>query len=275
MSTKKQTRWLPALLAALLGGWLLWQSAIAAPVAISPPTILYDAAQGSDETPDQQSFTYFPVGPASNVYENGATTLDTTAGVATQAGYMGKAAAVPTLDAATGFRLAFTVQLVSETHAGSDRNSDGIDDRAGFSVILLDQHAQGIELGFWEDRVWAQEGGAAEPPRFTQAESAAMDTTAGLITYTLEISGTGYTLSTPGTTLLSGDVRDYTAEGWPYTTPNFIFLGDNTTSAQAEARLAYVAVTTETAVSPTPSPSPSPSPTAPTYYNYLPVVERP
>jgi len=48
-----------------------------------------------------------------------------------------------------------------------------------------------------------------------------------------------------GTPDQQGKLRDYTAfEGPvnPYRTPNVIFLGDNTTSAQARIKLAYVAV---------------------------------
>jgi len=53
--------------------------------------------------------------------------------------------------------LSFTVQVVEEYHADSDKDGDGVGDRAGFSVIALSSDAQGIEVGFWKDQIWAQE----------------------------------------------------------------------------------------------------------------------
>src|SRR5262249_6811999 len=128
----------------------------------------------------------------------------------------------------------------------------GLGDRAGFSVIALSSDTRGIELGFWEDQIWAQEAGAAEPPEgalFTHAESAPFDTASHLTDYTLTIRGDDYELSSAGVAILHGRLRDYTTfEGPvnPYRTPNFIFLGDDTGSARALIRLAYVALTLST-----------------------------
>jgi hypothetical protein len=129
----------------------------------------------------------------------------------------------------------FAAQVLTETHADNDR--------AGFSLIVLSSDLQGIELGFWTNRVWAQEGGP-EPDLFTQAEGVSFAVT-NPVTYTLAITSGGYTLAADLVPILSGPLRDYTAfSGFPdvYETPNFIFLGDDTTSARASVRFAYVAV---------------------------------
>jgi hypothetical protein len=212
---------------------------------------LYNAALGG--TPDTQgklAYRDSRAAAATQSFADGVTTLDTMANQADAAGYFADPRVLPALDRQRGYALRFSVQLVAEYHADSDKNGDGIGDRAGFSVIVLSSDTQGIELGFWEDQVWAQEQGAAEPPSgtlFTQAESAPFDTTGRLIAYTLAIRDDSYELSSDGVTILRGRLRDYTAfEGPvnPYRTPNFLFLGDDTGSARAVIRLAYVALTT-------------------------------
>ena len=70
-------------------------------------------------------------------------------------------------------------------------------------------------------------------------------TTSGFVDYSLTMSATNYTLRGNGAVILSGPVRDYTAfTGFPdpYTTPNFIFFGDDTTSASASMNLRRVAL---------------------------------
>ena len=60
--------------------------------------------------------------------------------------------------------------------------------------------------------------------------------------------GNSYTLAANGSTVLAGSLRDYTLAPPPplplnpYHTPNLIFLGDDTSSAQARIRLRSVAV---------------------------------
>jgi hypothetical protein len=212
---------------------------------------LYDATLGG--TPDTQGKLAFRASPdaiATQIYADGCTILDSIASQTDAAGYFADPRAIPALDRTTGYALRFTVQVVAEYHADSDKDGDGIGDRAGFSVIVLSSDTRGIELGFWEDQVWAQEQGAAEPPAgtlFTHAESARFDTTSRMITYTLAMRNDQYELSSEGVTILRGRLRDYSAfEGPvnPYRTPNFIFLGDDTGSARAVIRLAYVALTT-------------------------------
>jgi hypothetical protein len=270
MRQNKTASYLITVLLLFLAGWMLngGLSGIStvpfAFAATESTTVLYDAAQSN--TPDQQKFLYltdpFFSASATQTFVNGATTLDSTPVKSDKAGYFtwrAQIADVPILNRTDGFRLDFSVQVQSEDHAGSDKDGDNVGDRAGFSVILLANDAQGIELGFWADEIWAQEDGAAQPPSgtlFTHAEGVAHDTTTGLINYSLEIDGNTYTLSVDGTPILTGAVRDYTPFGdFPYTQPNFIFLGDNTSSAKALIRFSYAAITTDTAVSPTSTPT--------------------
>jgi hypothetical protein len=211
---------------------------------------LYDAALGG--TPDTQGqLTYRDsrAAAAGQSFADGVTTLDTTTNQKDSAGYFADPRAIPALDRQRGYALHFTVQVVEEYHADSDKDGDGVGDRAGFSVIALSSDTKGIELGFWKDQVWAQEQGAAEPPAgtlFTHAESAPFDTASRMVTYALAVRGDEYELSSDGSPILRGRLRDYTTfEGPvnPYRTPNFIFLGDDTGSARALIRLAYVALT--------------------------------
>ena len=223
----------------------------------------YDSLSGT--TPDSQGFDYIAIG-GSQSFSNGATTLDTSGNSNSYAGYFAKN--VPTLDPTKGFTVSFTAQVVSENHTGSDKNGDGIGDRAGFSVIVLGNDKKGIELGFWQNQIWAQEDGTTQanpsanptttPPGntnvlFTHAEGANFNTTTGLIPYDLTILGDTYTLSTGNSVILSGKVRDYTAFSGlvdPYETPNLVFLGDDTTSANAKVNLSAVSISTNSTLSP-------------------------
>jgi hypothetical protein len=210
--------------------------------------VLYDAALGG--TPDTQGKIRYRTSPSpstTQTFVDGATVLDSTAQKRDAAGYVAEPALGLILDRDAGYVLTFAVQVIDEDHDGSDKDGDGVGDRAGFSVLLLSSDTRGIELGFWPDRIWVQEDGSAEPPEgalFTQAEGAAFDTTR-LVSYALDITGETYRLSSGNTAILSGRLRDYTAfEGPvnPYRTPNFIFLGDDTTSAQARVRLTSISL---------------------------------
>lgn len=204
---------------------------------------LYDGAQGN--FPDEQGFFVFPpfnTVPATQTHTTGGTIFDTTPNESTKIGYFGRNNLIPVLDRTYGYTVTFAVQVITETHAGSDKNSDGIDDRAGFSLIVLSSDLEGIELGFWTNEIWVQEEGTTEPPRFTHAEGVAFDTSS-LITYDLAIISNTYTLSAAGITILTGSLRNYSNEGFPYTTSNFLFFGDDTTSAKAKIKLTYVAIT--------------------------------
>jgi len=227
-------------------GWLmigvfaviLTHVSAAAPAA---PSVLYDAAQGS--LPDAQGFTFLALPSVAPAISGGATVLDTSSSKSIVAGYFSKSTPQLVLDRAAGYTVRFTVQVDLEDHSGSDKNNDGTEDRAGFSVIVLSSDKRGIELGFWQDRIWAQEGGSGSQ-LFTQAERAAFNTQSARTPYMLAVHGDTYTLSSNGTAILSGKLRDYTTfNGFPdpYETPNLIFLGDDTRSASAKIQLTYVA----------------------------------
>ncbi|MFO7538615.1 MAG: hypothetical protein R6X32_11225 [Chloroflexota bacterium] len=254
------------------GGVFLWSGlaiatssgavqAVAAPHPNSQLHILYDSSLGN--LPNAQGFFYLtnPFTPqATQIYSDGVTILNTLPEQQEQAGYFARPQAVPLLQRSHGFTVTFTIQLDEEDHDP--------DNRAGFSVIVLSDDLRGIELGFWEDQIWAQEGGQP-PDLFTRAEGAAFDTTAALTAYHLTIFSDTYTLVANQTFILSGPVRDYTAfEGQPdpYETPNLVFLGDNTSSARAQVRLAYMAITI---------PVTDPDPEPPDYHLYLPLMRQP
>ena len=127
---------------------------------------LYDGALGT--APSAQGWASFTIG-STEALSAGAVTLDSTAASALHAGY-GLLAPI-SLDATVGFDYAFTVRVNSESHSSNDR--------AGFSAIVITSNLTGIELGFWQTDVWAQNVG------FTHGEDAAFDTTSGLVQYDL------------------------------------------------------------------------------------------
>ncbi|HRQ39402.1 MAG TPA: Calx-beta domain-containing protein [Chloroflexota bacterium] len=225
------------------------QTAVAAP---TDTLVLYDGALGG--TPDTQNMAYgaidlvFPFQvEATQTYSAAllATILDTTPDIDDMAGYGVDPTTMPTLTRQNGFQFHFTMRVVEESHASPHR--------AGFNVTVISGDLLGIELAFWENEIWAQEGG--DPPAlFTHAEGMAYDTTTDFVAYELEIIEDIYRLSADGVPILTGPLRDYTA--WepplpqfpdPYEQPNLVALSDNTSSAQALIWLRYVGVTPDTA----------------------------
>jgi hypothetical protein len=205
------------------------------PNAQETAIVLYDGSLNTG-TPDTQGFVYLTY-PLTNVqatqaFTHPVTVLDTTPQLSDYAGYFAKPWWYPPLDRVIGYQVLFTVQVVTETHASPDR--------AGFSLLVVGHDKRGIELGFWADEVWAQEVGSIQP--FTHAEGATFTTTADLINYRLSVLGNSYTLTANGSTVLSGSLRDYTLAPPPrpplnpYDTPNLIFLGDDTSAAQARIK---------------------------------------
>jgi len=240
--------------------------------AQTPQTyVLYDGSIGAGtQTPDDQGFVYayFPFPPfgvnlAAQSASDGITTLDTDARLDDHAGYFtyfpwlpfipfgGRHPNMPRiLDRVTGFTVDFSVRILSESHPSPrDDNRDGLDDRAGFSIIVIARDRHGIELAFWEDAVWAYDddgGNAAD--LFTHAEgTAGFEPSAEIRNYSLVIKGDEYNLLADNQLILSGPLRDYTHETVPvfnpYTTPNLIVLRDDTASAGASVEIGYVAVT--------------------------------
>ncbi len=224
--------------------------------------ILYDSSLNTG-TPDTQDMIYltqpsppFPPSQASQTFNGTVTILDTTATNEDYAGYFAPEDFAD-LDRNLGYQITFTVKINSESHDN--------DNRAGFSIIALSNDVKGIELGFWQNEVWAQHDDATGS-LFTHGEGTAYDTTSGLIAYELAIISDTYTLSANDTPILTGPLRDYSNFMGiidPYEIPNLLFLGDDTTSAQALIQLSYVAVTV------------TEPPIEPTDFLYLPSVTQP
>jgi hypothetical protein len=187
---------------------------------------LYDA--GSGTLPEAQGWSYFALGSGITKSLSGnSVLLDTSTQSGNQAGW--SRVAVPPLDRSQGFTLLFSAQLNTETHNNGNR--------AGFSLIVLGADTNGIELAFWTNTVFAQGG---PPGLFVHAEDVAFTTSGSFVDYALTLGASNYVLRANGTPVLSGPVRDYTSFGGiinPYRTPNFIFFGDNTTSAAASVNV--------------------------------------
>jgi len=219
--------------------------------------VLYDGSAGG--TPDAQGWLYrtLPLGGASalNGAAGGVTTLDTTAVRTDYAGWFseflpsGRHPLMPALDRAAGYVVRFDLQVLAEGHDVRDIDGDLVDDRAGFSVIALSSDGQGIELGFWADEVWAYDYrtvGAGE--EFIHDEtSVGFRPDAAMTRYELWVTGPAYTLKAGGAAVLSGALRDYSGGGEPYTTPSFLFFGDDSGSADSRAALSYIDVIPEPA----------------------------
>ena len=161
------------------------------PIGLQATTVLYDGALNTG-TPDTQGFLYL-TNPLSGVqatqtFTSPVTILDTTPQRTDYAGYFAKPTLYAPLDRARGYQVRFTAQVMAESHVSNDR--------AGFSLLVTSSDKRGIELGFWENEVWAQEGGSSQP--FTHAEGAVFTTTTGLIEYRLSVMGNSYTLAANG-----------------------------------------------------------------------------
>lgn len=156
-----------------------------------------------------------------------------------------KNSAFPVLNRRHGFELNFQAALTAESHSGNDR--------AGFSVTLLSDDLYGIELGFWSSRIWAQ----SDSPLFQQAEATNLSTT-GPHNYRLQVLNNSYTLFQSETAVLAGQLRNYSAFPGPvnpYSLSNFLFLGDNTSSASADLQLGPVSLQSSLLAVPEPTQS--------------------
>lgn len=192
--------------------------------------VLYDGALGT--TPVDQGLPYASI-PSTNFYSTsgGITTLDTTLADnnSIYAGFVTQSA--QPLDRNAGYTLRFDIRVLSSAFTNSSR--------AGFSVIALSSDKKGIELGFHTDEIFAQ----GDSPLFVRSESVGFDTTAAITRYDLEVLGNNYTLKANGVTKLTGALRDYTAFVGlidPYETPDFLFFGDDTTSARGSTQISYI-----------------------------------
>lgn len=249
-------------------------------------TLLYDPSRGL--TPDAQGWLVFPnldleapsnlaqqtVGNAGMTVNTAIASDDTTyAGYSShmidltdpiaaaafgQLPYRPVNSALPVLDRNAGFSLEFDLQMLSEV-------STRVGDRAGFSIVLMSNSRlpgdsrglRGIELGFTTSTIFAQgDGITPQAPNvpstglFEGEESVARNTTVNT-TYRVEVKGDRYKLLANGIEILAGALRNYEDFDFlldPYETPNFIFLGDNTTSARGSFTLGRVALQTDNRV---------------------------
>jgi hypothetical protein len=227
------------------------------------PVTLYDGSQSS--TPDKQGWIYLldPLvfNQARQVGADGGVNLNTLRNPNDHAGYFAR---VPLLtphpnipeefSRERGYQIGFTIQLSSEVHVRPDR--------AGFNIIATSRDLMGIELSFWTDEVFAQsvafihsEGNKQLP--FQLATE--------YVDFVLEISGDTYTLSGNGAEILTGPLRDYSGFGNPYNITDFLFFGDDTTSASASVNIRSIWIDTELSgtepppvVEPEPEPEPEP-----------------
>lgn len=195
---------------------------------------LYDGTLGT--LPGAQGWLYLTTpligAAATQTAAGGVTTLDTTPVTGEMAGYFGSLhPSIPVLDRVAGYTVTIDLRVLSEVHVSNDR--------AGFSIIALSQDLEGLELAFWEDEIWVQSG-----PAFLHAEGVAFDTTNAMTQFALTILGTNYFLFADGTQILTGALRNYSAFGPPYTLANFLFFGDDTSSAAAEVEIATVGLRT-------------------------------
>jgi hypothetical protein len=186
---------------------------------------LYDGSLGT--APETQGWLAFQSagGTPTRDTSGGKTTLDTTSNNAIQAGYSNYNLifpvnpAFPPLLRTDGFVVSMDMRVIDEEHASANRS--------GVSIIVLASDLMGIELAFWENEVWAQSGAD-----FLHAEGVAFNTTAAMTRYDVAVLGSTYRVLANGNQILTGSLRNYSAFGLPYTLPNFLFLGDDTTSAR-------------------------------------------
>ncbi|MFT4560505.1 MAG: hypothetical protein ACI9BW_000239 [Gammaproteobacteria bacterium] len=193
---------------------------------------LYDASQGN--LPAQQGSLVFANFGTSETLAPAGVDLDSAPLDSNRGGYT---AVLTSLNRNTGVNLDFALQIQSESHLGNAN-------RAGFSTILLTNDNFGIELGFWENTIFAQDAS------FTSAESISFDTTGALTSFSLQILGSDYSLVANGLPILGGSLRDYSTSGVIvfgipiYQISNYLFLGDDTQSAQAQVTLGDISITT-------------------------------
>jgi len=106
-------------------------------------------------------------------------------------------------------------------------------------------------LGFWTDEIWAQSGKPSDNELFIHSEGISFDTTS-MTDYSLSVLNDEYTLFSGNTQLLTGQLRNYSdwtnpipgAGSFPYDAPNFLFFGDDTTSAKANVEIAKIELNT-------------------------------
>jgi len=210
---------------------------VAATPGNTAPVVLYDGTQ----TPAQQQWLYLSTSRSAVVTPTvSGSLLNTSSDNSIKAGYFNQSP-IP-LNSTNGYTVKFKVRVYSQSSASNDR--------AGFSIIVNSNSPDGtqpfgIQLGFWKNSIWAQNVG------FTRGEeTGAFITGYPWRSYTLAVQGNQYQLFTNGLRrpILQGSLRQYTGftppAGFPnpYTTPNLIFIGDDTTSASAKVTIGPIEV---------------------------------
>jgi hypothetical protein len=110
------------------------------------------------------------------------------------------------MDENLGYSLDFTILIPFEQHFNNDR--------AGFSVTVVGNDLLGIEIGFWKDLVFAQNG---PPNLFTRGESVNLThPTTNFGSYSLLFSAQNYSLYSNKEFLLGGQLRNYSSWISPY-----------------------------------------------------------
>ena len=199
------------------------------PLSVCGTTVsFFDGELGS--LPSEQGFLYLtnPIlgASASQSLQTNTVILDTTSDIADQAGYFASTDGSPPLDASLGFVVRFDLRVILEEHMSNDR--------AGVSVIVLDNQSKAVELGFWTNEVWVQnDDHSSMGGIFTHGEEVAFSTSA-MTTYELNITDTSYELAANEIIILRGAMRNYSSFGWPYTLSDFVFVGDDTRSAKTK-----------------------------------------
>ena len=223
---------------------------ILAGAAEAQTTNLYQG--NGTQTPQSQGWLEELAPGVTPVSAGGSTTFDTTSSSTLEGGYSNDYAtgtpvnsSFPSLNPTNGFSVALDVEINSETHSSANR--------AGFDWIVLGSDGKGVELDFWETDIWAQQYSASA---FTHSATEDVDaensagfdstfSTEGAINdYVLSIQGGNYSLTDNGTTILTGQTHDYSGSGMlPYTLDNYVFIGDDTTEANASETFSLLSVT--------------------------------
>lgn len=212
---------------------------------------IYNGLSTPHQTPDQQGWLYlsgthpFTVPPPTPVPSAKASSGGTILNSGKSSYYSGYFYNYPwvnmNLDRSTGYSISFSVKINSEKHLTPDR--------AGFSIIVIsdtlpdETQPYGIELAFWQDKVWAQD------VNFKHAEEVSFNNQANGNNYNLYVKDDQYQLFANGSTtpILQGKLRQYPPPpGFPmnpYNKANLIFMGDDTSSATAKFTIRSVNAT--------------------------------
>lgn len=197
--------------------------------AVAATVTLFDAT--GNTLPDSQGWAYFSIPATAQSVAGGTLNFSTAGSAATQAGY---ARTDQPLDTAAGFDLGLVqLTVLSESHENTHRS--------GFSLIAIGSDpTRSLELAFWSGEVWAY---AFTSGAVVHGAGLTLDTTVAH-DYTLRVRKNQWSLLVDGgATALGGTLVDYTPAVLPidpYGIPNFLFFGDDTSSAAAAITLKAV-----------------------------------